>query len=51
MSWICSESDFSAVASEVEPQTAVRRSHVGLWVVTEGLRRKSVVPAEQTEGG
>lgn len=42
MSWICSKSDFSAVASEVEPQPAVRRSRVGLCVVAEGLRRKSL---------
>lgn len=50
MSWICSKSDFSAVASEVEPQAAVRRSRVGLCVVAEGLRRKSVVPAGQSKG-
>lgn len=51
MSWICSKSDFSIVASEVEPQAVMRRSHVGLCVVTEGLRRKSVVPEGQSKGG
>lgn len=51
MSWICSKSDFSTVASEVEQQTLVRRFHVGLCVVTEGLRRTSVVPEGQLKGG
>lgn len=51
MSWICSKSDFSTVASEVEPQAVVRRSHVGLCVVTEGLRRIHVVPEGQPKGG
>lgn len=51
--WVgfAAEEWFSTVVSEVEPQTAVRRSHLGLCVVTEGLRRKSVVPEGQTQGG
>lgn len=51
MSWICSKSDFPAEASEVEPEAAVRRSHVGLCVVTEGLRRESVEPEGQVGDG
>lgn len=51
MSWICSKSDFSTVVSEEEPQAAVRRSQLGLCVVTEGLRKKSVVPEGQSQGG